>query len=86
MDEPRITYPCDYPIKVVCDTNETFLEQVLALGIKHDPLLTSDKVSQRASSGGRYTSVTLMLTAQGPEQIEQLFQDLKALEFVRLVL
>ena len=85
-DEARITFPCDYPIKVVGEAHETYEARVVEVARRHDPTLTAEKVSGRNSSGGNYRSVTLMLRAESEAQIQALFTELKRLEFVRLVL
>lgn len=85
-EPPRITFPCDYPIKVVGDVREDFHREVYDTVVKHDPTLTTDRVSQRTSRKGNFISVSFMLTAESKEQLEKLFADLKQIESVRMVL
>ena len=85
-DEPKITYPCDYPIKVVGEAHVTFQATVFEIASRHDTTLTEDRVTLRESKAGNFLSVTLILTAESEEQIQALFAELNALEFVRLVL
>lgn len=82
----RVTYPCDYPVKVIGDAAPRFEERVVATALRHDPTLSSARISSRDSRSGNFRSVTLLLTAEGEGQIRSLFADLKQLEFVRLVL
>ena len=86
LEVPNISFPCDYPIKVVCDTRAGLHEDVYEIVLKHDPSLTTDKVSQRTSRKGNFISISFMLRAVGQEQLEALFDDLKKLEAVRMVL
>ena len=83
---PRIVFPCDYPIKVIGDTSLNFLDEVVTILCKHDPAFTADKVRQRISSKGNYTSLSVAWIATGEGQLGALFQDLMALTSVRLVL
>lgn len=85
-DEVRITYPCDYPIKVVGDVRPDFHEEVYDVVARHDPTMTTDRISQRTSRKGNFISISFMLVAESEEQIENLFVDLKQIESVRLVL
>lgn len=85
-EEPKITFPCSYPIKVVGDVRESFHEEVYAVVLRHDPTMTTDKVSQKASRQGNFISISFMLRAESQQQLEALFEDLKAVESVRLVL
>jgi putative lipoic acid-binding regulatory protein len=86
MNETRIVYPCDYPIKVVGDTRPAFHDDVYEVVVKHDPTLTTDRISQKTSRKGNFTSITFMLLASSEQQIQALFSDLKEVESVRLVL
>ncbi len=86
MSEPRIEFPCDYPIKVIGESVPGFLEEVLAIVCRHDATMTLDKVSERASRRGNYTSITLELWATGEPQIKRMFMELKQCSAVRLVL
>ena len=60
-------------------------EDVYEIVLKHDPSLTTDKVSQRTSRKGNFISISFMLRGWS-EQLETLFDDLKKLEAVRMVL
>lgn len=85
-DELRITYPCDYPIKVVGDVRANFHEEVYEVVARHDPTMTTDRISQRTSRKGNFISISFMLVAESEQQIESLFIELKQIESVRLVL
>ncbi|MBL6689418.1 MAG: DUF493 domain-containing protein [Pseudomonadales bacterium] len=85
-DEVRITYPCDYPIKVVGDVRPDFHEEVYDVVARHDPTMTTDRISQRTSRKGNFISISFMLVAESEQQIESLFIELKQIESVRLVL
>jgi putative lipoic acid-binding regulatory protein len=83
---PKIIFPCDYPIKVVGDLTPKFHSQVSDIVAKHDPAITTDKISQKISRKGNFVSISFMLVAQSTEHLDALFTDLKKIESVRLVL
>ena len=85
-DEPKLTYPCDYPIKVVGDVRADLHDEVFDIVVKHDPTMTTERVSQRTSRKGNFVSIRFMLVAESEGQIKALFADLKEVESVRLVL
>ena len=85
-DETRISYPCDYPIKVVGDVRAEFHREVFDVVFRHDPTLTTERVSQKTSRKGNFISISFMLQAHSEAQIQALFEDLKQIESVRLVL
>lgn len=86
MTDPKITYPCDYPIKVVGDVTEKFHREVCDAVERHDPLMTTEKISQKTSKKGNFISISFMLRATSEAQISALFADLKEIDSVRLVL
>ena len=86
MQEPKIEYPCDYPIKVIGESSPSFLDDVLVIVQKYDSTMTLDKVKERASREGNYKSITLLLWATSEQQIKDVFAELKTCEAVRLVL
>ncbi|QEM83987.1 YbeD family protein [Halomonas binhaiensis] len=73
-----ITFPCDYPIKVVGDAAEDFAATVGLIVKRHDPGFDISKLEVVNSRNGRFQSVRLTLWATGEEQITALFNDLKA--------
>jgi putative lipoic acid-binding regulatory protein len=83
---PKLSYPCAYPIKVLGEQAEDFVSVVLAIVQRHDPDILEEHVSVRSSSKGRYVSVNITITAQGPDHIQALFVDLKASGRVAVVL
>lgn len=86
MNETRIIFPCDYPIKVLGDSRPSFYEDVCEVVIRHDPTMTTERTSQKTSKKGNFTSIRFMLLASSEQQIQALFSDLKEVESVRLVL
>lgn len=85
-EKPKIIFPCDYPIKVVGDVTERFHTEVYEIVARHDPTMTTDRVSQKTSKKGNFISISFMLVAHSEEQLQALFEDLKTIESVRLVL
>ena len=72
QEPPKIEFPCDYPIKV--------------LGSSHAPGFDQLAVTANTSSKGTFTSLTITITATGPEQLEALHQDLLASGHVKMVI
>ncbi len=86
MKEPKIEFPCDYPIKVIGESHPGFQDEVLTIVRRYDPTIALDKVKERPSSKGKYSSITVLLWATGEPQIMSLFAELKNCAGVRLVL
>lgn len=85
-DMPRIEFPCQYPIKVICNAGEGVAQQVLAVVRQHDPALGADKLVIQDSKNGRFQSLRLTMHATSEQQLQQLHADLKATGQVHMVL
>ena len=86
MTEPKITFPCDYPIKVVGDVTSNFHEEVFDVVVRHDPGMTTERVTQKTSRKGNFVSISFLLEARSEAQLQALFEDLKKIDAVRMVL
>jgi putative lipoic acid-binding regulatory protein len=73
LPPPVIEFPCDYPIKVI----------ILR---RYDANLSLDRIKERPSKQGNYTSVTVFITATGEPQLKALFEEFKTHDWVRMVL
>ncbi len=85
-ESPRIEFPCDYPVKIVGDGAEDFRMLVEEVVERHAAGFARQLTTTRYSSGGRYMSVTVTIVATGTEQLQALFEDLKATGRVQMVL
>lgn len=87
MDSPpRIEFPCDYPIKVIGETDKAAIAQIIEVVRQHAPEVTPDQVNTRASREGNFQSIRMVIIATGESQLQALHKDLLALPSVRLVL
>lgn len=81
----KITFPCDYSLKVVGDAAEDFAASVCQVVIRHAPDFDATKLEVVDSRNGRFQSVRLTIRATGEQQLNQLFLDLKATGRVHMV-
>jgi uncharacterized protein len=82
---PKITFPCDYPIKVVGDAAEDFAAVVCQVVSRHDPGFDATSLEVVESRNARFQSVRLTLRATGEVQLKALFAELKATGRVHMV-
>src|SRR5690606_35673020 len=75
---PKIEFPCPYPIKVVGDAAPDFAVFVADVLVKHTGESFHDRIEIIESRTGRFLSARVTITATGPEQLQALFEDLKA--------
>ncbi len=85
-EAPKIEFPCAYPIKVVGDNADDFRELVLGVMTEFCGPVDDKDVSVRKSRTGKFSSVTVTITATGERQLQAIFEALKATGRVQMVL
>ena len=84
---PKIEFPCEnYPIKIIGDSCETFVDIVLEAVQRHAPAVDPAAITRRDRSNGRFLSVQVHITAHCIEQLEDINRDLRETGIVRMVL
>ncbi|MDY0207110.1 MAG: DUF493 domain-containing protein [Pseudomonas sp.] len=84
---PKIEFPCaNYPIKIIGDSCDNFVEVVIEVVQRHAPEVNADAITRRDSSNGRFLSVQVHITAHCIEQLEDINRDLRETGIVRMVL
>lgn len=86
LEVPRIEFPCAYPIKVMGRSGEAFQPIILAVFERHAPGFDEQAIEVRVSRNGTFTSLTITITATGPDQLHALHQDLLATGRVTMVI
>ena len=84
---PTIEFPCEnYPIKIIGDSCDDFIEIIMAVMQRHAPEVDPSAITRRDSSNGRFLSVQVCIHAQCIEQLEDINRDLLETGIVRMVL
>ena len=86
VQESLIEFPSLFPIKVMGPKVDGFVETMTAIATEHDPSFEVTRVQMRDSSGGKYLSVTLTVTATSREQLDNLYRALTAHPLAKYVL
>lgn len=74
--ESLITYPCDFPIKVMGRREAGFAQSVMQVVLKHAPDFQPATMEMRPSRQGTYISLTVIVQARSREQLDALYRDL----------
>ena len=82
----KIEFPCDYPVKVMGRNVDDFSDTVLDIIRQHAPDLRDENISFRPSRNKNYIAVNVIIYATGTQQLQALFDDLKASGRVSMVL
>lgn len=89
VDEPRLellTFPTDYPIKVLVRTENRMRLRIDAIVSSHAPDIDLDAVIERASENGNFASMTYTVRAQSAEHITALVKELTSTPNVIMVI
>ena len=81
-----IEYPCDFPIKVMGEQVDGFVDAMLVIVLNFDPEWNDSRLTQRPSSAGKYLGLTLTVRATSREQLEELYRTLSTHPMVKVVL
>lgn len=84
--ETLIEFPCDFPIKVMGEAHPDFAETIVAAIQVHLPDFHAGRTEMRASSGGRYISLTCMVYVTSKPQLDDIYRMLTSHPMVRVVL
>ncbi|MBK5414824.1 MULTISPECIES: DUF493 domain-containing protein [unclassified Pseudomonas] len=83
---PKIEFPAnDYPIKVIGDTIVDIKQKIIDIVKKH-ATVNDERVDERQSSNGKYTTIQLHIIATGQDQLYDINSELRATGFVHMVL
>jgi putative lipoic acid-binding regulatory protein len=81
-----IEYPSEFPIKVMGERSDGFVEAIVAVARRHDPTFDESKVELRPSRAGNYIGITITITATSREQLDVLYRELSSHPMVKVVL
>ena len=69
-----IDFPCDFPIKVMGEMQDGFADTIIGLIQSVQPSFTAAQVSMRASSGGKYISLTCLVHVASQDQLDAVYR------------
>jgi putative lipoic acid-binding regulatory protein len=81
-----LTFPTDYPLKVLGRPGDAFRARVHAIVLRYVPGTDAGQVSERLSANGNFLSISYLVRADSRAQIEALVGDLRACDGVLLLL
>ena len=81
-EETLFDFPCEFPIKAMGKTGDQLETAVLEIINRHVPDLPEGAVKFATSKGGKYTSITITITAQSKQHLDGIYLDLTSCEHV----
>ncbi len=77
--------PRTHTFKVLGETQYPLAQVVAAIASRHCPSFDASTITMRASSGGKYLSVTIDVYLERHEQINSLYADFNSAPEIKLV-
>jgi len=84
--ETLLDFPCAFPLKVMGLSSDALAQTVLEIVRRHAPGFDGAQMEMRASSGGKYVSLTCTITATSKAQLDALYRELSGHPLVKVVL
>ena len=85
-EETLLTFPCDFPIKMMGRQSAEFRGLARALVEKHTGPLDDSAIQSALSRNGRFVSITVTVRAQSREQLDAIYRDVTAHDDVLMAL
>lgn len=84
--ETLLEFPCAFPIKIMGLTHDALAQTVLEVVLRHAPDFDGATMEMRASSSGKYISLTCTINATSKPQLDALYRELSGHPMVKVVL
>lgn len=86
QQETLLEFPCAFPLKVMGLACDALAQTVLDVVLRHAPDFDGATMAMRASSGGKYVSLTCTINATSKPQLDALYRELSSHPLVKVVL
>lgn len=84
--ETLLEFPCAFPLKIMGLAQNDLAQEVLVVVHRFAPDYDGKEMEMRASSSGKYVSLTCTINAQSKEQLDNLYRALTSHPLVKVVL
>lgn len=74
--ESLLTFPTEFPIKIMGRREEDFAQRVMEIVLKHSPDFDAKTMEMRPSRKGKYLGITVTIQAESRDQLDALYREL----------
>lgn len=85
-EETLIEFPCDFLIKVMGETHPEFCAEMVKTIQSLNPSFDPSQIEMRASSGGKYISLSCSVHVETKAQLDDIYRALTGHQLVKVVL
>ena len=86
ITETLLEFPCEFPIKVMGETQADFSSEIVKAIQSVHPSFDATKIEMRASSGGKYISLTCTVYVTSKPQLDEIYRALTSHPLVKFAL
>ena len=86
VPETLFEFPCAFPLKIMGLTSDALAQTVLEVVLRHAPDFDGATMEMRASSSGKYLSLTCTINATSKLQLDTLYRELSSHPLVKVAL
>lgn len=86
IDDALLSFPCDFPLKIIGRHNDDFRSLALGIVQKHVGVIAAGQITERPSKDGNYLSLTCTFQAHSRAQLDALYAELTSCERILIVL
>ena len=84
--ESLLKFPCNFDIKVMGESVESFSESMIKIIKKQDENFNESRIEMKGSSNGKYISLTCNVYVTSQEQLDKIYMDLSKSPMTKFVL
>lgn len=84
--ETLITFPCDFPMKVIGNNLSELTQAVINIILKHDQTFDAKKLQTKCSAKDKYIAFSFHVHAINQAQLDAIYQELTKLPDIKMVL
>ena len=86
MADTLLEFPCRFPFKVIGEMKDDFTQSVVDVILTVVPDFDGKTITIRASRDRRYISISADINAQSKAQLDELYQKVRAVSGVHVLL
>ena len=75
-EDTLLEFPCDFPIKMMGRDQDSFRQAAITAIEEHAGKLSDDAISTSSSRKGNFVSITVTISAQSQQQLDDIYQAL----------
>ena len=86
LSESLIEFPCHFPIKVIGEAHQDFIQIITSLIKKHLHGFIGKTIESKMSSEGKFISLTCTIYVTSKQQLDLIYKDLSSHPMTKFVL